>query len=76
MSLFVFQRLAGTLLDRFRIGRVGPTIRQGTDNPNVSAVDGNNGDLYIRYGDISGIFQMHDNLWCEISVIKPTIPGN
>jgi hypothetical protein len=76
MSLYVFQRLAGTLLDRFRIGRVGPTIRQGIDDPNDSAVDGNNGDLYIRYGENPGLFQMHDNLWCELSVIKPTMPSN
>lgn len=67
MSMYVFQRLAGTLLDRFRIGRVGPTIRQGTDNPNILAVDGNDGDVYIRYGETPGIFQMFNNIWREIT---------
>lgn len=70
MSLYVFQRLAGTLLDRFRIGRVGPTIRQGTDNPNTSAVDGNDGDIYIRYGETPGMFQMFDNVWREMNAMS------
>lgn len=70
MSLYVFQRLAGTLLDRFRIGRVGPTIRQGTDNPNIAAVDGNNGDVYVRHGENPGMFQMFDNIWREMTTLS------
>ena len=66
MSSHVFQRLAGTLLDRFRIGRAGPTIRQGVEDPNTSAVDGNDGDVYIRYGSTPGMYQMVENTWRQL----------
>jgi hypothetical protein len=66
MSLSVFQRLAGTLLDHFRIGRVGPTIRQGTGNPNTTLQTGNAGDMYVRHGAIPGLYQRVDGTWVEV----------
>lgn len=65
MGLSVFQRLAGTIMPYFRIGQVGPTIRQGTDNPDTASVSGSNGDIYVRYGLKPGIFQMTSGVWLE-----------
>jgi hypothetical protein len=65
MGLSVFQRLAGTIMPYFRIGQVGPTIRQGTDNPDTAAVAGSDGDVYIRYGTSTGVYQMSSGVWLE-----------
>jgi hypothetical protein len=65
MGLSVFQRLAGTIMPYFRIGQVGPTIRQGTGNPDEDSVSGNDGDLFIRYGSSPSLFQMRSGVWLE-----------
>lgn len=67
MGLSVFQRLAGTIVPYFRIGQVGPTIRQGTDNPEAMSVTGTNGDIYICYGTKTGIYQLSSGVWLEQS---------
>lgn len=67
MGLSVFQRLAGTIMPYFRIGQVGPTIRQGTDNPDAASVTGSNGDIYICYGTKPGVYQMSSSVWLEQS---------
>lgn len=68
MSLSVFQRLAGTLLDRFRIGRAGPTLRQGTASPFAEEVIGDNGDLYIQCGATQSFYQKRNGRWSDLSV--------
>lgn len=65
MGLSVFQRLAGTLVPYFRIGQTGPTIRQGTGNPDTDSVPGSDGDLYVRYGTNTGVYQMTSGVWLE-----------
>ena len=69
MGLSVFQRLAGTIIPHFKIGKIGPTIRQGTDNPLVGNIAGDNGDVYIRHGSKPGLFQMFNGLWREMGAI-------
>lgn len=66
MGLSVFQNLAGTLLSTFRLGRRGPTLRQGTVDPNVDGVEGNDGDVYIQYGDVQQFFQQRLGVWYPI----------
>lgn len=66
MSLSVFQKLAGTILSTFRIGKSGPTIQQGPANPGDSQIVGNEGDMYIRVGSSPGVFQLITGVWREL----------
>lgn len=76
MGLSVFQRLAGTLTAYFRIGATGPTIRQGTGNPDADSIPGTNGDLFIRTGANPGLYQMKSGVWLEqgnVSLNRTTV---
>lgn len=68
MGLSIFQNLAGTLRSTFRLGRSGPTLRQGTDDPNASQVAGNDGDVYIQCGtSAQAFYQRRAGYWVNIS---------
>lgn len=62
----VFHNLAGTFKSAFRIGREGPTLRQGTSDPNASAVFGLDGDIYIQHDIEEKIFQRRNGVWLNI----------
>lgn len=67
MGLTIFQNLAGTLRSTFRLGRTGPTLRQGTEDPIAASVAGANGDIYIKHGTQPGFFQMSNNTWQAVA---------
>lgn len=55
---------AGTMADGFRIGKRGPTILQGSSDPQSQS--GLAGDLYIRHGDIPRVFLKESTGWTRI----------
>lgn len=58
----------GTTADDFRIGKRGPTIRQGTTDPNLPSVRaGVSGDLYVRTGNAPRLYQFDTAKWIDIS---------
>ena len=68
MSQSLFQRIAGTLSPIFRIGKQGPSIRQGTANPITSGETGNTGDVYLYTGNDGGVFQKTPGGWVPMSM--------
>lgn len=56
-----FSNLSGTTSPSFKIGKGGVTIHQGTAAPDSG--DGLDGDLYIRTGSSSAIYQKIDGTW-------------
>lgn len=67
MAYPIFQNIAGTLKAAFRIGKAGPSLRQGSQDPNTANVTGLDGDLYIRQSSTPAVFQMKDSFWRNIS---------
>lgn len=65
MTSPIFQLLAGTIYSTFRIGKSGPTIKQGSGDPNATTVAGSNGDLYIKHGASPRLFQRSDGRWVD-----------
>jgi hypothetical protein len=66
MGLSVFQNLAGTLRSAFRLGKNGPTLRQGANDPNVTNEAGNDGDVFIQYGATQSIYQRKNGHWFAV----------
>jgi len=64
----IFQTLAGTLQSTFKLGKTGPTLRQGTGDPNATSVSGSDGDIYIQYGTTESFFQRRNGAWVDVSV--------
>lgn len=62
----IFHNISGTLKSAFRIGREGPSLQQGVDDPNVAQVTGIDGDLYIQHDVTEGIFQRRGGVWINI----------
>lgn len=60
-SLKVRINAAGTMANEFRIGKYGPTILHGEEEPSDST--GNSGDLYIMLGATPSLFQKRGNTW-------------
>lgn len=67
MTSPIFQLLAGTIYSTFRIGKSGPTIKQGSGDPNATTVAGSNGDLYIKHGASPRLFQRSNGRWVDPS---------
>lgn len=67
MAYPIFQNIAGTLKAAFRIGKAGPSLRQGSQDPNTANVTGLDGDLYIRQSSTPAVFQLKDSVWHSIS---------
>ncbi len=63
----VFNNIAGTLKSTFRLGKVGPSLRQGTLDPNDSAVSGIDGDIYIQFGSDQRFYQRRGGVWIGLS---------
>jgi fibronectin-binding autotransporter adhesin len=63
----------GTSQSSFQIGKnlVGaPTVRTGTVDPTIAPLVGNNGDLYIRYGDTSNqLWQYVLGTWVVFEIL-------
>ena len=51
----------GTMADRFRIGKRGPTILQGTEPPTGDI--GSSGDVYIMHGSAPRLYQKSGIAW-------------
>jgi hypothetical protein len=66
MGLAVFQNLAGTIRSAFRLGRSGPTLRQGATDPNEAQVSGLDGDIYIQHDADNQLFQRRNGVWMNI----------
>lgn len=65
MTSPIFQLLAGTIASTFRIGKSGPTIKQGSGDPNATEVAGSNGDLFIKHGASPRLFQRSNGRWID-----------
>lgn len=59
--------IAGTVASTFSIGKSGPTIRQGSEDPNVALPGGTAGDLYVRVGNTPRLYQFRLGSWLEAS---------
>lgn len=67
MTQAVRSNIDGTTAQKFKIGKRGPTIRQGTDDPNTAKIPGGNGDLYVRIGDTPRLYQFHTDGWTDLT---------
>lgn len=60
----VFLNAKGTTNSSFNIGKSsGPTIYQGSGNPNSSSIVAKNGDIYIRTGSTPQFWQYSGSAW-------------
>lgn len=57
--------IVGTVANAFSIGKSGPTIRQGSEDPNVALPAGTAGDLYVRVGTTPRLYQFRLGSWLE-----------
>lgn len=57
----------GTMADRFSIGKNGPTIHQGTSDPNLENMVGVVGDLYVQLGAMPTLYQFRSSRWIDIA---------
>ena len=57
----------GTTAPRFQIGKGGPTIRQGSDDPSTLNLVGKDGDLYVRTGVSPRLYQLAGSVWVDTS---------
>lgn len=62
----IFYNIAGTLKNTFRIGKDGPTLRQGKTDPNSANVVGVDGDVYILHDTEDHFFQRRNGSWINI----------
>jgi hypothetical protein len=59
---------AGTMAATFSIGKRGPTIRQGQNDPNKpTLLSGVSGDLYVRWGTAPKLYQFQDTSWIDLT---------
>jgi hypothetical protein len=63
----IYYNLRGTTADRFKVGKGGVTILQGSSDPNTSAVSGSNGDIYVQIGGTQQLFQFKQSTWVPIN---------
>lgn len=61
MTLKAWTNISGTTAPSFTIGKDGVTIHNGTASPDASL--GVAGDLYVRHGASTGLFQKEDSGW-------------
>lgn len=55
------------MADAFSIGKRGPTIHQGTANPNIANQIGLNGDLYVQIGATPTLYQFRSTTWVDVT---------
>lgn len=67
MAYPIFQNIAGTLRSAFRLGKNGPTLRQGSADPNVATVQGSDGDVYIQNSTPPSLFQRNAGFWHNVA---------
>jgi hypothetical protein len=67
MAFPIFQNLAGTLKSAFRIGAQGPSLRQGSVDPNSASVQGSDGDIFILNSELPSLFQRRDGFWHNVA---------
>ena len=65
--MLVRQKIDGTMANAFSIGKRGPTIFQGTTNPNVANQVGLNGDLYVQMGATPTLYQFRSTTWVDVT---------
>lgn len=59
---------AGTMAATFSIGKRGPTIRQGQNDPNKPTIlSGVSGDLYVRWGTAPKLYQFQETNWIDLT---------
>ncbi|RYF18865.1 MAG: hypothetical protein EOO77_10745 [Oxalobacteraceae bacterium] len=63
----VRSNIAGTMASTFSIGKRGPTIFQGIDNPNIANQIGLNGDLYVQIGTTPTLYQFRVTTWVDVT---------
>jgi hypothetical protein len=51
----------------FSIGKRGPTIHQGANDPNGANQVGFNGDLYVQVGNTPKLYQFRVNNWVDVT---------
>lgn len=56
-------KLDGTMAPAFSIGKRGPTLHQGADDPNTQQKEGSNGDLYVQIGATPKLYQFRATQW-------------
>lgn len=59
--------ISGTMAGQFSIGKNGPTIFQGTANPNIANQIGAVGDLYVQLGATPTLYQFRSTSWIDIT---------
>jgi hypothetical protein len=65
--MIVRSKIDGTMSSSFGIGKQGPTIFQGSSNPNVSNQTAVNGDIYVRVGATPTMYQFRSNTWVDVT---------
>jgi hypothetical protein len=68
MTLPVRANITGTMADRFRIGKSGPTILQGSSAPAIG--DGSVGDLFILLGTPPSLLIKDTTGWRSVSDVS------
>lgn len=63
----VFSNIAGTIKSSLQLGKSGPSLRQGTVDPNVGNEAGESGDMYIQYGVTPKFFQKRGSIWVDVA---------
>lgn len=58
--------ISGTMAGQFSIGKNGPTIHQGTDDPNAAQMSGALGDLYVKLGQTPTLYQFRSSKWIDL----------